>query len=150
MPCSRIALETGTHSPRISPLLRAWGHEVIVAHARKVRLIGESRQKDDRLDAQTLARLARIDPELRRPEASQRTGAGRSDDSRSRRPAASTHGARTRRFRATGRYDSSVKTWSDEQKMDYLQKLIAETTDERFLRIYPGEVEGVRAAKDLC
>jgi len=29
-----------------------------------VRLIGESRKKDDRLDAQTLARLARIDPEL--------------------------------------------------------------------------------------
>jgi hypothetical protein len=35
-----------------------------VAHARKVRLIGESRKKDDRLDAQTLARLTRIDPEL--------------------------------------------------------------------------------------
>jgi hypothetical protein len=29
-----------------------------VAHARNVRLIGESRRKDDRLDAQTLARLA--------------------------------------------------------------------------------------------
>jgi hypothetical protein len=29
-----------------------------------VRLIGESRKKDDRLDAQTLARLARIDPQL--------------------------------------------------------------------------------------
>jgi len=35
-----------------------------LAHARKVRLIGESRKKDDRLDAQTLARLARIDPQL--------------------------------------------------------------------------------------
>jgi len=40
------------------------GHEVIVANARKVRLIGESRKKDDRLDARTLARLARIDPQL--------------------------------------------------------------------------------------
>jgi transposase len=40
------------------------GHEVIVAHARNVRLIGESRRKDDRLDTQTLARLARIDPQL--------------------------------------------------------------------------------------
>jgi transposase len=40
------------------------GHEVIVAHARSVRLIGESRKKDDRLDARTLARLARIDPQL--------------------------------------------------------------------------------------
>src|SRR5690348_17253105 len=64
MPCSRVALETGTHSPWISRLLRELGHEVIVANARKVRLIGESRKKDDRLDAQTLARLARIDPEL--------------------------------------------------------------------------------------
>ena len=67
MPRSRIALEIGTHSPWISRLLKQWGHEVIVANARKVRLIGESRKKDDRLDAQTLARLARIDPELLYP-----------------------------------------------------------------------------------
>jgi transposase len=64
VPRSRIALETGTHSPWISRLLSDLGHEVIVAHARKVRLIGESRKKDDRLDAQALARLARIDPAL--------------------------------------------------------------------------------------
>jgi transposase len=64
MPRSRIALETGTHSPWVSRLLSKLGHEVIVAHARKVRLIGESRKKDDRLDAQTLARLARVDPQL--------------------------------------------------------------------------------------
>jgi transposase len=64
MPRSRIALETGMHSPWISRLLSALGHEVIVAHARNVRLIGESRKKDDRMDARTLARLARIDPQL--------------------------------------------------------------------------------------
>jgi transposase len=64
---SRIALETGTHSPWVSRLLSELGHEVIVAHARNVRLIGESRKKDDRLDAQTLARLARIDPQLLSP-----------------------------------------------------------------------------------
>jgi transposase len=67
MPRSRIALETGTHSPWISRLLSQLGHEVIVANARNVRLIGESRKKDDRLDAQTLARLARIDPKLLSP-----------------------------------------------------------------------------------
>jgi len=67
MPRSRIALEIGTHSTWISRLLSALGHEVIVANARKVRRIGESRKKDDRLDAQTLARLARIDPELLYP-----------------------------------------------------------------------------------
>src|ERR1700693_3974012 len=64
MACSRIALETGMHSPWVSRLLSELGHEVIVAHARNVRLIGESRKKDDRLDARTLARLARIDPQL--------------------------------------------------------------------------------------
>src|SRR5882724_5127936 len=67
MPRSRIALETGMHSPWVSRTLSELGHEVIVAHARNVRLIGESRKKDDRLDAQTLARLARIDPQLLSP-----------------------------------------------------------------------------------
>src|ERR1700746_1929009 len=61
---SRIALETGTHSPWVSRLLNELGHEVIVAHARNVRLIGESRKKDDRRDARTLARVARIDPQF--------------------------------------------------------------------------------------
>jgi transposase len=64
MPRCRIALETGMHSPWVSRVLSELGHEVIVAHARNVRLIGESRKKDDRMDAQTLARLVRIDPQL--------------------------------------------------------------------------------------
>ena len=67
MPRSRIALETGMHSPWVSRLLSELGHEAIVAHARNVRLIGESRRKDDRFDARTLARLARIDLELLGP-----------------------------------------------------------------------------------
>jgi transposase len=67
IPRSRIALETGTHSPWVSRELTQLGHEVIVAHARNVRLIGESSRKDDQLDARTLARLARIDPELLGP-----------------------------------------------------------------------------------
>jgi transposase len=48
MPRSRIAVEIGTHSPWISRWLSELGHEVIVANARKVRLIGGSRKKDDR------------------------------------------------------------------------------------------------------
>ena len=40
MPRSRIALETGMHSPWVSRVLSELGHEVIVAHARNVRLIG--------------------------------------------------------------------------------------------------------------
>ncbi|MGB4785483.1 MAG: transposase, partial [Candidatus Acidiferrum sp.] len=63
----RIALEVGTHSPWVSRLLLAWGHEVVVANPRQVKLISASSRKDDRLDAQTLARLARIDPQLLRP-----------------------------------------------------------------------------------
>src|SRR6266576_4044286 len=64
---SLIALETGTHSPWVSRLLKELGHEVIVAHAQKVQLISKSNRKDDRHDARTLARLARIDPELLGP-----------------------------------------------------------------------------------
>ena len=67
MPRSRIALETGMHSPWVSRSLSELAHEVIVAHARNVRLIGASRRKDDRFDARTLARLARIDPDLLGP-----------------------------------------------------------------------------------
>src|SRR3981189_2852464 len=67
MPQSRIALETGTHSPWASRLLTELEHEVIVAHAQKVQLITKSNRKDDRHDARTLARLARIDPELLGP-----------------------------------------------------------------------------------
>src|SRR5215471_11047775 len=64
---ARIAIEVGTHSPWVSRLLGNLGHEVIVANPRQVKLITESSRKDDRLDAQTLARLARIDPQLLRP-----------------------------------------------------------------------------------
>src|SRR6516162_2495735 len=46
MPRSRIAMETGTHSPWVSRLLAALGHEVIVAHAQNVRLTVKSRRKD--------------------------------------------------------------------------------------------------------
>lgn len=64
---SRIALEVGTHSPWVKRLLESWNHEVIVANARRVKLITESTRKDDRLDARTLARLARADPQLLSP-----------------------------------------------------------------------------------
>jgi transposase len=67
IPRSLMALETGTHSPWVSRLLTELGHEVIVAHAQKVELITKSNRKDDRHDARTLARLARLDPELLGP-----------------------------------------------------------------------------------
>jgi transposase len=60
----RIAIEVGTHSPWVSRLLEACGHEVLVANPRKTRLIYSDKRKTDKLDAQKLARLARADPEL--------------------------------------------------------------------------------------
>jgi transposase len=64
---ARIAMEVGTHSPWVSRLLSSMGHEVLVANARKVRLIYQSDNKNDTLDAQTLARLARVDWRLLAP-----------------------------------------------------------------------------------
>jgi transposase len=63
----RIAMEVGTHSPWVSRLLKGMGHEVIVANPRQLKLITESSRKDDKVDAQMLARLARVDPKLLRP-----------------------------------------------------------------------------------
>jgi transposase len=63
-PGTRVVLEVGCHSPWMSRQLRADGREVIVANPRRVRLIAESDSKCDRLDAEQLARLGRIDPEL--------------------------------------------------------------------------------------
>ena len=63
----RIAIETGTHSPWVSRLLEELGHEVLVANARKLRLIYANKRKTDEVDAENLARLARLDPKLLHP-----------------------------------------------------------------------------------
>ncbi|HLC03098.1 MAG TPA: IS110 family transposase [Anaerolineales bacterium] len=64
---SRIALEVGAHSRWVSHLLKDLGHEVLVADARKLRLIYHNPRKSDRVDAETLARLGRLDPKLLSP-----------------------------------------------------------------------------------
>ena len=63
----RIAIETGTHSPWASRVLEECGHEVLVANARKIRLIYANKRKTDEVDAENLARLARVDPKLLYP-----------------------------------------------------------------------------------
>lgn len=63
----RVVLEVGTHSPWISRLLTELGHEVVVANPRKLRLIYENPRKTDRADAEYLARVGRMDPELLAP-----------------------------------------------------------------------------------
>jgi len=63
----RIAIEAGTHSPWASRVLEELGHEVLVANSRKVRLIYSNKRKTDEIDAENLARLARLDPKLLYP-----------------------------------------------------------------------------------
>jgi transposase len=63
----RIAIEAGTHSPWVSRVLEGCGHDVLVANARKLRLIYANKRKTDEVDAENLARLARLDPKLLYP-----------------------------------------------------------------------------------
>lgn len=67
LPPVRLILEVGTHSPWVSRLAAAAGHEVIVANPRRVRLISAAVRKSDTLDAEALARLGRLDPQLLAP-----------------------------------------------------------------------------------
>jgi len=64
LPPTRVVIEAGAHSPWVSRLLESLGHQVIVANARKVRLIYKSDRKNDKLDARMLARLGRLDVNL--------------------------------------------------------------------------------------
>ena len=66
-PAMRFALACGTHSPWISRLLEQLGHQVIVANARKIRAITASESKNDKNDAEKLARFALCDPRLLSP-----------------------------------------------------------------------------------
>ena len=76
-PTATIIMETGSHSPWLSRFLEGLGHRVLVANARKTRVIWSNERKSDRRDAQMLARLGRADPKLlcpirHRGEATQR------------------------------------------------------------------------------
>ncbi len=62
-----VVMETGTHSPWMSRSVDGLGHQVLVANVRKVAAIYKNKRKRDRIDAITLARLGRLDPELLHP-----------------------------------------------------------------------------------
>jgi transposase len=66
-PPMRIAIEAGTHSPWASRVLEECGHEVLVANSRKLKLIYANKRKTDEIDAENLARLARLDRKLLYP-----------------------------------------------------------------------------------
>ena len=62
-----VVVEASGQSPWVSRLLRSLGCRVTVANARQLKLIYQSNRKNDRLDAENLARLARLDPKLLAP-----------------------------------------------------------------------------------
>ena len=63
----RVVLEVGTHSPWISRLLTDLGHEVIVANPSAMFAGRPRRRRNDRLDAEFLARQGRADVRLLYP-----------------------------------------------------------------------------------
>jgi transposase len=67
VPVGRVVMEVGTHSRWVSRLAEERGQETIVANARRLRLIYEADQKTDRVDAESLGRLGRLDAKLLSP-----------------------------------------------------------------------------------
>lgn len=62
-----IVIEVGTHSAWVSRVLQECGHRVVVANARKIALIHRNKRKNNKVDAETLARLGRADEKLLYP-----------------------------------------------------------------------------------
>lgn len=62
-----VVLEVGTHSPWVSRELAALGHDVVVANPSAVYGARRRRHRNDRLDAEFLARQGRADRQLLHP-----------------------------------------------------------------------------------
>lgn len=67
MPRAVILMETGTHSSWVARMLTEQGHDVSVAHARRLRIVSENLRKSDRTDAHVLALLAANPVQLFKP-----------------------------------------------------------------------------------
>jgi len=67
LPPMRIAIETGGHSNWVARRLRMMGHEVIVADAKRLKVLWDTKSKDDKRDARFLAQIAALWPELLNP-----------------------------------------------------------------------------------
>jgi transposase len=63
---SLVAIEVGGHSRWLSETIQELGHNCLVANAAEARRLAGDR-KNDKLDAETLARFARSDPKMLRP-----------------------------------------------------------------------------------
>jgi transposase len=60
---ARVVLEVGTHSAWVREVICGCGHEVLVANPRLMEGSKRRKRKNDRIDANKLARLGRVDPE---------------------------------------------------------------------------------------
>ena len=63
MPAARVVIEVGTHSAWMQDVITEWGHEVLVANPRLMEGSKRRKRKSDRIDANKLARLGRVDPQ---------------------------------------------------------------------------------------
>ena len=59
----RVIFEVGTHSAWVREVVVGCGHEVLVANPRLMEGTKRRKRKNDRLDANKLARLGRVDPQ---------------------------------------------------------------------------------------
>jgi transposase len=66
-PGARVVMEVGTHSPWVSRLVAALGHEAVVANPSELYGKTRRRRRNDKLDAEGLARLGRADVALLHP-----------------------------------------------------------------------------------
>ncbi|HMK23979.1 MAG TPA: IS110 family transposase [Terriglobales bacterium] len=64
---ARVVFEVGTHSPWVQELIDSCGHEVLVANPRLMEGPKRRKRKNDRIDANKLARLGRVDPQSLHP-----------------------------------------------------------------------------------
>ena len=64
---ARVVFEVGTHSPWVQEVIGSCGHEVLVANPRLMEGAKRRKRKNDRIDANKLARLGRVDPQSLHP-----------------------------------------------------------------------------------
>jgi transposase len=64
---ARVIIEVGTHSAWTQEVIGGCGHEVVVANPRLMDGSKRRKRKNDRIDANKLARLGRVDPQSLHP-----------------------------------------------------------------------------------
>lgn len=159
-PQCRVILEAGTHSPWISRQISELGHETVVANPTELYGGRWRKKKNDRIDAEYLARLGRSDIKLLYPiqhrgkEAQEHLEIIRARDQVVRcrtklinhvRGAVKAHGARIGRCSAAAFHHRAVDAIPAELRIatEPVLQLIADLTDQ--VRTYDRQIERVVA-----